>query len=117
MQPASYACHQFPAEIIRHAVWLCLRSTLSFRDTGDCLTERGLELSDKTVRRWVAKFAPLVVWVGVQSGPTRHVRLSTGDRWSLAVTLGAGQETKDHDRWRLARERWLGLSEQQRTLR
>jgi hypothetical protein len=31
MQPVSYARHQFPAEIIRHAVWLYLRFTLSYR--------------------------------------------------------------------------------------
>jgi DNA binding protein with HTH domain len=104
MQPISDACHHFPPEVIQHAVWLYLRFTLSFRNTEKRLVERGLELSDKMVRRWVAKFAPLVVWVGVQSGPTRHTCLSTGDRWSLAVTLGAGQGTKDHDRWRLARE-------------
>src|ERR671917_276947 len=28
MQPGSYARHQFPAEIIRHAVWLYFRFTL-----------------------------------------------------------------------------------------
>src|ERR687897_223309 len=32
MQPISYARHQFPAEIIRHAIWLYLRFTLSYRD-------------------------------------------------------------------------------------
>jgi hypothetical protein len=32
MQAISYARHQFPAEIIRRAVWLYLRFTLSYRD-------------------------------------------------------------------------------------
>jgi putative transposase len=32
MQPISYARHQFPPEVIRHAVGLYLRFTLSFRD-------------------------------------------------------------------------------------
>jgi transposase-like protein len=32
MQPVSYARHQFPPDIIRHAVWLYLRFTLSYRD-------------------------------------------------------------------------------------
>lgn len=32
MQPISYARHQFPREIIRQAVWLDLRFTLSCRD-------------------------------------------------------------------------------------
>ena len=32
MQRISYARHQFPADIIRHATWLYLRFTLSYRD-------------------------------------------------------------------------------------
>ncbi len=37
MKPISYARHQFPPDIIRHAVWLYLRFTLSFRDVeGHC---------------------------------------------------------------------------------
>src|SRR5215204_1733865 len=58
MQPISYARHQFPAEIIRHAVWLYLRFTLSFRDVEELLAERGVETSYETVRRWVLKFGP-----------------------------------------------------------
>ena len=38
----SFARHQFPSDIIRHAVWLYLRFTLSFRDVEDLLAERGL---------------------------------------------------------------------------
>ncbi len=59
MQPISYARHQFPAEIIRHAVWLYLRFTLSFRDVEELLAERGIETSYESVRRWVVKFGPL----------------------------------------------------------
>jgi putative transposase len=55
----SFARHQFPPDIIRHAVWLYLRFTLSFRDVEDLLAERGLDLSYETVRRWVLKFGPL----------------------------------------------------------
>ena len=55
----SFARHQFPPDIIRHAVWLYLRFTLSFRDVEDLLAERGLEVSYETVRRWVLKFGPL----------------------------------------------------------
>src|SRR5215211_3211247 len=58
MQPVSYARHQFPAEIIRHAVWLCLRFTLSYRDVEELLAERGIETSYETVRRWALKFGP-----------------------------------------------------------
>ena len=55
----SFARHQFPPDIIRHAVWLYLRFTLSFRDVEDLLAERGLDVSYETVRRWVLKFGPL----------------------------------------------------------
>ena len=59
MTTISFARHQFPPDIIRHAVWLYLRFTLSFRDVEDLLAERGLDASYETVRRWVLKFGPL----------------------------------------------------------
>jgi transposase-like protein len=59
MTTISFACHQFPPAIIRHAVWLYIRFTLSFRDVEDLLAERGLDVSYETVRRWVLKFGPL----------------------------------------------------------
>ena len=55
----SFARHQFPPAIIRHAIWLYLRFTLSYRDVEDLLAERGLDVSYETVRRWVLKFGPL----------------------------------------------------------
>jgi transposase-like protein len=55
----SFARHQFPPAIIRHAVWLYVRFTLSYRDVEDLLGERGLDVSYETVRRWVLKFGPL----------------------------------------------------------
>ncbi len=58
MPPISYKRHQFPAEIIRHATWLYLRFTLSYRDVEELLAERGIETSYETVRRWVLKFGP-----------------------------------------------------------
>ena len=51
MQPISYARHRFPRDVIRHAVWLYLRFTLSYRDVEDLLAERGLEVSNETSRR------------------------------------------------------------------
>src|SRR5499427_3763109 len=59
MKSISYARHRFPPNIIRHAVWLYLRFTLSYRDVEDLLAERGLDVSYETVRRWVLKFGPL----------------------------------------------------------
>ena len=42
-----------PFVIIRHAVWLDVRFTLSYRDVEDLLAERGLDVSYEAVRRWV----------------------------------------------------------------
>ena len=56
MTPISYARHRFPPDVIRHAVWLYLRFTLSYRDVEEILAERGLEVSYETIRRWVLKF-------------------------------------------------------------
>ena len=49
MQPISYARHHFPAEIIRHAVWLYLRFTLSYRDVEELLAERGIEVDHVSI--------------------------------------------------------------------
>src|SRR6184192_3021314 len=56
MAHLSYRRHRFPPPIIRHAIWLYLRFTLSYRDVEELLAERGLEVSYETVRRWVLKF-------------------------------------------------------------
>ena len=56
MVSLSYRRHRFPPPIIQHAIWLYLRFTLSYRDVEDPLAERGLDLSDETVRRWVPEF-------------------------------------------------------------
>ena len=55
----SFARHQFPPAIIRHAVWLYVRFTVSYHDVEDLLGERGLDVPYETVRRWVLKFGPL----------------------------------------------------------
>jgi len=55
----SFVRHQFPPAIIRHAVWLYARFTLSYRDVEELLAERGLDVSYETVKHWVLKFGPL----------------------------------------------------------
>jgi transposase-like protein len=45
MQQAGYDGYRFPPEIIRHAIWLYLRFTLSLRDVEDLLAERGIIVS------------------------------------------------------------------------
>jgi len=41
MPPLSFKRHHFPPTIIRHAVWLYARFTLSFSDVEEMLTSRG----------------------------------------------------------------------------
>ncbi len=60
MQPISYQRHRFPPEVIRHAVWLHFRFTLSLRDVEELLAERGIEVSYETIRCWTLKFGPLI---------------------------------------------------------
>ena len=84
----SFARHQFPPDIIRHAVWLHLRFTLSFRDVEELLAERGLDVSYETVRRWVLKFGPLF------AKELRRRRPRPTSRWHLdemAVTIAGRQ--------------------------
>ncbi len=45
MKPISYTRHRFPPDVIRHAVWLYLRFTLSYWDVEDLLAKRGLRLN------------------------------------------------------------------------
>jgi putative transposase len=87
MKPISYARHRFPPEVIRHAVWLYLRFTLSYRDVEDLLAERGVEVSNESVRRWVLKFGPRI------ARNLRRTRPKPHDRWHLdeMVVSIAGQ--------------------------
>ena len=55
-QPDLYRGFHFPAEVISHAVWLYARFALSCRDVEELLSERGIEVSYESVRRWVGRF-------------------------------------------------------------
>src|SRR5258707_3621761 len=72
MQPIWYARHRFPPVVIRHAVWLYLRFTLSYRDVEDLLAERGLDVTNETIRRWVLKFGPGIARNLRRGRPTPH---------------------------------------------
>ncbi len=58
LKPLSSKRHRYPADVIRHAVWLYHRFTLSLRDVEELLAERGIEVSYETIRCWCAKFEP-----------------------------------------------------------
>ena len=59
MQPVSFKRHRFPPDVIRQAIWLYFRFTLSFRDVEEMLAQRGIDVSYETVRCWSLKFGRL----------------------------------------------------------
>lgn len=67
MQPISFKRHRFPPDVIRYAVWLYYRFTLSLRDGEDLLAERGIDLCHETVRCWANKSGPAIVTGGLAS--------------------------------------------------
>ncbi len=77
MQPISYKRHRFPADVIRQAVWMYFRFTLSLRDVEELLAQRGIEVSYETIRCWTLKFGRLYAQNLRRSRPT-----PTG-RWHL----------------------------------
>ncbi len=56
MSSSSYPRHRFPAVVIQQAVWLYFHFPLSLRDVEDMLSQRGIDVSYETVRRWSFKF-------------------------------------------------------------
>jgi transposase-like protein len=77
MTPISFKRHRFPPIVIQHAVWLYARFTLSFRDVEDLLAERGIDISNETVRRWFLKFGRLI------ARNLRNSRPQPSARWHL----------------------------------
>jgi putative transposase len=88
MTTISYDRHRFPPDVIRHAVWLYLRFTLSYRDVEELLASRGLDVSYETVRRWALKF-------GLKFARSlRACRPRPSDRWRLdemVVSIGGNR--------------------------
>jgi transposase-like protein len=60
MRALSFKRHRFPTEVIRYAVWLYFRFTLSFRDVEELLAQRGVEVTYETIRCWTIKFGPQI---------------------------------------------------------
>ena len=77
MRKISYARHRFPPEIIQYAVWLYFRFPLSYRDVEDLLSERGIDVSYETVRRWALKFGQAYAY------RRRRSRSGSDTRWHL----------------------------------
>jgi len=77
VKPISFKRHRFPADVIRYAVWLYFRFTLSIRDVEELLAQRGIEVSRESVRCWVIKFGPLI------AANLRRRRSQPTGRWHL----------------------------------
>ena len=77
MRPILFKRHRFPPGVIRYAVWLYFRFTLSVRDVEELLAQRGIEVSREAVRCWVIKFGPLI------AANLRRRRSPPTGRWHL----------------------------------
>ncbi len=76
-RPLSFKRHRFPAEVIRYAIWLYFRFTLSLRDVEELLAQRGIEVSYETIRCWTIKFGPAI------AANLKRRRSSPTARWHL----------------------------------
>jgi putative transposase len=75
--PNLYKRHRFPAEIIRHCVWLYYRFSLSYRDVEELMVERGITVSHEAVRYWCGKFGQ------AYANALRRRCPRPGDKWHL----------------------------------
>jgi putative transposase len=75
--PDPHYRHRFPAGLISHAVWLYHVFSLSFRDVELLLSERGIFVSDESIRRWCLKFGASF------ANKLRRRRPRPGDKWYL----------------------------------
>ena len=74
MKPISLKRHRFPADVIRHAVWLYFLFSLGFRDVEELLAQRGIDVSHETIRCWTIKFGTLIarrLWLHRQAPSPR----------------------------------------------
>jgi putative transposase len=72
-----YKRHRFPGELSSHAVWRSFRFLLSERDVEELLAERGISVSDETIRRWCQTFGSTF------ADGVRRRRPRPGDKWHL----------------------------------
>ena len=74
MPPIPFKRHRFPPDMIRHAVWLYFRFSLSLRDVEEMLAQRGIEAAKGIGgRRYIARLS-----CGREFAQARHGRDSDG---------------------------------------
>ena len=81
MTSISFKRHRFPADVIRHTVWLDFRLTLSRRDVEKLLGQRGVAVSREAICGWVSRFGPLI------AANLRRWRCAPSARWHLDETV------------------------------
>ena len=77
MNPSLFKRHLFRADVIRHAVWLDFRFSLSSRAVEALLAQQGIEVSYETIQCLTIKFGPLI-----SKRPRRH-RPAPSPCWHL----------------------------------
>lgn len=87
MRRLSFKHHRHGADVIRQAVWLYFRFSLSLRDVEEILAERGVDVSYEAIRMWVRKFGPQI------ARNLKRLRPAPSSRWHLdeMVSRIAGQ--------------------------
>ena len=88
-----YKRHRFPPAIIGHAVWRSCRFALSYRDVAELLAERGVVVTDETIRQWWPNCGQ------AYANGLRRRRPRPGDTWhrdEVFVAINGAQ----HDLWR-----------------
>ncbi|RZI70690.1 MAG: IS6 family transposase [Pseudomonas sp.] len=77
MTRLSFKRHRFNSDVIRQAVWLYYRFSLSLRDVEEILAERGIDVSYEAVRCWTRKFGAQI------ARNLKRQRPAPSPRWHL----------------------------------
>lgn len=77
MRRLSFKRYRHKADVIRQAVWLYFRFSLSLRDVEEILAERGIDVSYEAISMWVRKFGPQI------ARNLKRLRPVPSSRWHL----------------------------------
>jgi putative transposase len=77
MPRISFKRYRFPPDVIRHAVWLYFRFTLSLRDVEEMMAGRGIDVTYEAIRCWAKKFGPQI------AAKLNRRRQNPSPRWHL----------------------------------
>lgn len=102
IQEAYYPNYRYPIVLISHAIWLCNRFCLSYRDVSDLRLERGIEVSYQTVKDWNDKFGEQF------AAEIRRLRAKPSRRWYLDE-MHVKIRGKRRYLWRVVDERGIVL--------